>query len=174
MDGLGRKVVYFAAPASRDIGAAAEALGEVFFVREAFSPLPFVCVPPEKYLADYAARQAGSPAEEAFDEEDILVVAEGTLSPSDALEGWRLDLVARHLVAQGGVHALVARNQALAFKLGRNDDGIPMAAIALQGDVVARQVGTDGVFDVVGGHNKQSRAGSKPREAPSHGPAHTP
>ena len=96
MDGLGRKVVYFAAPASRDIGAAAEALGEVFFVREAFSPLPFVCVPPEKYLADYAARQAGSPAEEAFDEEDILVVAEGTLSPSDALEGWRLDLVARH------------------------------------------------------------------------------
>ena len=96
MDGLGRKVVYFAAPASRDIGAAAEALGEIFFVREAFSPLPFVCVEPEQYLADYAARQAGRPAPEPFDEEDILVVAEGTLSPSEELEGWRMDLVARH------------------------------------------------------------------------------
>ena len=51
--------------------------------------------------------------------------------------------------AQRGIYALVALNGPLALELGRDDGGIPMAAVALQRDVIAGQACGDDVFKLV-------------------------
>jgi hypothetical protein len=48
--------------------------------------------------------------------------------------------------AQGGVHLLVALDEALALKLGRHQRGVPVTAIALNVQMLARQAcGDDGL-----------------------------
>jgi hypothetical protein len=48
--------------------------------------------------------------------------------------------------AQGGVDLLVALDEALTFKLGGHQSGIPMTAIALDVQMLARQAcGDDGL-----------------------------
>jgi hypothetical protein len=42
-----------------------------------------------------------------------------------------MDFVGNHAITQGGVYALVALDQALAFKLSRDQCGIPVAAVSL-------------------------------------------
>ena len=46
-----------------------------------------------------------------------------------------------HLAVQRGIHQLVARDGALALELRRDDDGKPVAAVALDLHVLARQAG---------------------------------
>jgi hypothetical protein len=57
------------------------------------------------------------------------------LSPFGGGEGLHrqgVHLIVLHLAAQRGIHALVARNGALALELGRDDGGIPVAPIAFE------------------------------------------
>jgi hypothetical protein len=63
-----------------------------------------------------------------------------------------VDLIGLHFLAQGGVHLLVALDQAQALELLRDDRGIPMAAIALYAQVLARQLAGDDGFELISCH----------------------
>jgi hypothetical protein len=52
-----------------------------------------------------------------------------------------MHLVGVHLGAQCGIDLLVAADGALAFKFGRDDGGIPVAAVAFEFEVLAAQAG---------------------------------
>ncbi|MNT93513.1 hypothetical protein D3C72_2350090 [compost metagenome] len=63
-----------------------------------------------------------------------------------------MHLVGVHFLAQRGVDQLVALDQALAFKRGRDDGGKPVAAIAFQRDMVAGQARGNDVLEFVSSH----------------------
>ncbi|MNL75946.1 hypothetical protein D3C87_2018300 [compost metagenome] len=63
-----------------------------------------------------------------------------------------MHFVGVHFGAQRGVHALVALNGAFALEVGRNDGGIPVAAITFQRDVFTGKARSDDVFELVCSH----------------------
>ena len=62
-----------------------------------------------------------------------------------------MHLVGMHFRTQGRVDPLMALNRALALEFGRDDGGVPVAAIALERDVLAREMGLDQGLEFVGG-----------------------
>jgi hypothetical protein len=55
-------------------------------------------------------------------------------------------------VAQGGVHTLVALNEALAFKLSRHQGGVPMTAIAFDVQMLTGQTCGDEGLELFSSH----------------------
>jgi len=70
-------------------------------------------------------------------------------------------LVGTHFRIQRGVDALVPLDAALAFEFSRNDDGRPVATVALHLDVLAGQAGADESLKFVGGHGRCSGAAAE-------------
>jgi hypothetical protein len=48
-----------------------------------------------------------------------------------------MNFIVLHFVAQSGVNLLMARNEAQAFKLGGYHHSLPMATVAIDGEVLA-------------------------------------
>ncbi len=63
-----------------------------------------------------------------------------------------MHLVRVHFRTEGGVDPLMPPDRALAFEFRRDDGGVPMAAIAFQRDVFARQPGGNDGFEFFGSH----------------------
>ena len=60
-----------------------------------------------------------------------------------------MHLVGLHLLAQRGIDTLVALDGPPAFKLGRHDGGVPVAAVAAELDVLAWQSGGDDGLELI-------------------------
>jgi hypothetical protein len=63
-----------------------------------------------------------------------------------------MHFIGLHFGAQGGVHTLVSRNGAFAFKFCRHHGGVPMAAVTFEFQVLAHQAGGNKGFDLIGCH----------------------
>src|SRR6478752_8519462 len=74
----------------------------------------------------------------------------GVLGRGERLHRQRVDLLA-HAVAEGAVDALVAGDPVRALELGGDDGGEEMAAVALDLEVLAGEVGGDEALDVARG-----------------------
>jgi hypothetical protein len=64
----------------------------------------------------------------------------------------RVHLVGVHFRTEGGVDPLMALDRALALEFGRDDGGVPMSTVALERDVLAREMGLDQGLELFGGH----------------------
>ena len=86
----------------------------------------------------YLALQSTAPANQKFVHK-LLLPLRLPLCGRVGFHRQSVDFIGLHFLPQGRVHALVALNQSLAFKLRRHQGGVPMAAIALDVQMFARQ-----------------------------------